>query len=99
IVARQPARLAGGPGANRFQPLVAGNRGERTALLVGEAARRVEAARELVGVAFVEAVEIVLHRGLDGANVLVHGCSAIAPERRRALAIVGRLERERRSRR
>ena len=56
---------------------------ERTVdyVFVGEAAGRMEDAGQLVGVAFVEAVEVALHRRLDGTNVLVHGTP---PQWRRA---------------
>ena len=35
--------------------------------------RRVEDRRQLVGIAFVQAVEVVVDHGLDGGSVMTHG--------------------------
>ena len=72
VVARKPSRLCGRAAADRFQPFVTGQWRERAVLLVRQRTRRMEDGGELVGIAFVQSVEISLRGGFDGLEVVRH---------------------------
>ncbi len=76
---RKATRFCRRPPAHRLKPFIAREKGQITILLPGQRARHVEHRGELVGVTFVETIQIGLYCRVNYRSFIGHGHSLLKP--------------------